>query len=239
MKFAKVTATLLASIGLLSTTKAFDFDLETSQDGVIDAKIRRMTKDGRDADQMSLFEYIRQQHRESEDDERTALKAAPTPGENVDVSMNMMWDLNHAIELKIKSSDVPLRLIPTTRMSSMVIMHEDCENCWSMHNAKWTPDWPEPVGGENVKFTPFTFSYIHMLHVYKAECEGHWWRMNACLDSEQEACATDLFFFGVHKATPRFNSLGDGYFGLSPARGIAGSTKMNALDQIHDRGMIS
>ena len=56
MKFAKVTATLLASIGLLSTAKAFDFDLETSQDGVIDAKIRRMTKDGRDADQMSLFE---------------------------------------------------------------------------------------------------------------------------------------------------------------------------------------
>ena len=78
-----------------------------------------------------------------------------------------------------------------------------------------------------------------MLHVYKAETEGHWWRMNAYLDSEQEACATDLFFFGVHKATPRFNSLGDGYFGLSPSRGIAGSTKMNALDQIHDRGMIS
>ena len=137
MKFAKVTATLLASIGLLSTGKAMDFDLDASQDGVIDAKIRRVTKDGRDADQMSFFEYIRQHHRENEGGERTALKAAPTPGENVDVSMNMMWDLNHAIELKIKSSDVPLRLIPTTRMANMVIMHEDCENCWSMHNAKW------------------------------------------------------------------------------------------------------
>ena len=47
MKFAKITATLLASIGLV---KASPFELTPGQDGVIDAKMRRVTKDGRDAD---------------------------------------------------------------------------------------------------------------------------------------------------------------------------------------------
>ena len=234
MKFAKITATLLASIGLV---KASQFELTPSEDGIIDAKMRRVTKDGRDADQVSFFEYVRQRHDEGNSEGRKALQA--THGVNVDVNMNMMWDLNHAIELKVKSSDKGLHLIPTTRMADMVVMHESCDSCWSMHNAKWTADWPEPVGGENVAFTPYTFEYIHMLHIYKAETEGHWWRMNACLNTTQEACATDLFFYAVHKAKPRFNSLGDGYFGLSPSKGIAGSPSMNALDQIYDRGMIS
>lgn len=151
--------------------------------------------------------------------------------------MDMMWDLNHAISLKLKNSE-EIHLIPTTRMADVVLMHESCVNCWSMHNVKWTPDWKYPIGGENVAFTPKKFDYIHMLHVYTVKTEGHYYRMNACLNSTSEACATDLIFFAVHKADPRFNSLGDGYFGLSPSRGIAGSDKMSALDQIHDRGMI-
>lgn len=31
----------------------------------------------------------------------------------------------------------------------------------------------------------------------------------------------------------------DGFFGLSPSRGIGNSSQMNLLEQIHDRGMIS
>ena len=78
--------------------------------------------------------------------------------------------------------------------------------------------------------------------------EGYYWRVNACLNSnkdeaqsdseptdsenqnEAEACADDLLVYAVHKADPEFNSLGDGYFGLSPSRGIAGSEKMNLLE---------
>ena len=130
MKFAKITATLLASIGL---AKASQFELTPSEDGIIDAKMRRVTKDGRDADQVSFFEYVRQRHDEGNSEGRKALQA--THGENVDVKMDMMWDLNHAIELKVKSSDIGLHLIPTTRMADMVLMHESCDSCWSMHNA--------------------------------------------------------------------------------------------------------
>jgi hypothetical protein len=54
--------------------------------------------------------------------------------------------------------------------------------------------------------------------------------MNACLDTEDEACATNLLAYAVVNAKPRFNSLGDGYLGLSPSRGIAGSESMNAFE---------
>lgn len=42
----------------------------------------------------------------------------------------------------------------------------------------------------------------------------------------------------MHKSEPQFKSLGDGFFGLSPSRGIGGSSEMNLLQQIQDRGMI-
>jgi hypothetical protein len=96
-------------------------------------------------------------------------------GENIDVNMDMMWDLNHAIVLKTKNSEADLHLIPTTRMADIVLMHESCENCWSMHGTKWMDDWRDPVGGKNVAMTPKKFDYIHMLHVYEVEAEGHYY----------------------------------------------------------------
>lgn len=205
--------------------------------------MHRLSKDGRDPDQRSFFEHTKVMRQDmlaqrKADKEGTHLLEAEH-GVNIDVNMAMMWDLNHAVVIKTNGSSDDLHLIPTTRMSEMVLMHESCTTCWSMHDASWSPDWKEPVGGKNVAMTLKKFDYIHMLHVYEVEAEGHYWRMNACLDTNTTDCATDLFFYAVSKATPRFNSLGDGYLGLSPSRGIAGSESMNALDQIHDRGMIS
>jgi len=136
--------------------------------------LHRVTKDGKSVEQMLV------------QNERNSLLEASEPehGENIDVSMDMMWDWNHAIVLKTKDNDKGLHLIPSMALSEMIIMHESCENCWSMNNAKWSPDWKEPVGGENVAFTPKKFSYVHMLHVYDCKAEGHYWRMNACLDSD-------------------------------------------------------
>lgn len=214
---------LLASLGgLLRTSNAFDFNNLDVNDGVVDLKMHRANRESQQgADLMSLIEYP--------DKDR---------GTNIDVKMDMMYDLNHYIVLKTKDNSEGLYLIPSTGLSELVIMHESCDTCMSYHNAKWAPDWQDPVGGASIPLTEKRFSYVNMLHVYDCKAKGHYWRMNACLDSKSEACATDLFFYGVHEADPAFHSLADGYFGLSPSKGIAGSKSMSAFDQIFDRGMV-
>ena len=65
---------------------------------------------------------------------------------------------------------------------------------------------------------------------------GYYWRINACLqkdtnsESDGNGCADDLLVYAVHEAEPEFKSVGDGYFGISPSRGIGGSEKMNLLE---------
>ena len=73
---------------------------------------------------------------------------------------------------------------------------------------------------------------------------GFYWRINACLNApkqeeehaegqattESDGCADDLLVYAVHEAQPEFRSVGDGYFGFSPSRGIGGSKKMNMLE---------
>ena len=93
-----------------------------------------------------------------------------------------------------------------------------------MIDAKWTADWEQPVGGNDIPLTKKEFSYIYMMHIEDVKAEGRYWRINACLDSDDVACANDLFFYAVHKAEPYFYSLNSGFLGLAPSRGIAGST---------------
>lgn len=49
MKLAQIT-TFVVMLSLLSAVKASEFDLFANDEGIIDAKMRRITKDGRDAD---------------------------------------------------------------------------------------------------------------------------------------------------------------------------------------------
>lgn len=122
-------------------------------------------------------------------------------------------------------------VVPTTGMAEMILKHETCDTCWSMLGATWKPDWDTPIGGAEVLFTKKKFEYISMYHVKDVETKGHYWRMNACLDSAvpDEACATDLIVYAVHEAKPSFHSLNAGFFGLSPSKGIGQSSEMNLI----------
>ena len=150
--------------------------------------------------------------------------------------MDFMYDLNHVISLYLDSTNEPLHLVPTTRISDMILMHDSCVQCSSVHDTQWQPDWVDPVGGKNVARTSKSFVYIYLEHQYQVSTTGYYWRINACLNPPDEqnnlsdGCAEDLLVYAVHEAEPEFKSLGDGYFGLSPSKGIGGSEKMNLLE---------
>ena len=124
-------------------------------------------------------------------------------------------------------------------MADTILMHEDCNGCWSMIKSKWTPSRDQVVGGATAPLTKKTFSYIYMMSIEDVSAQGNYYTVDACLDSDTEACANDLIVYAVHKAEPYFYSLNDGFLGLSPSRGIANSSKMNFIQQMFDRGMIA
>ena len=108
-----------------------------------------------------------------------------------------------------------------------------------MIKSKWTPSRDQVVGGATIPLTKKTFSYIYMMSIEDVSAQGHYYTVDACFDSDTEACANDLIVYAVHKAEPYFYSLNDGFLGLSPSRGIANSSKMNFIQQMFDRGMIA
>lgn len=67
-------------------------------------------------------------------------------------------------------------------MSDMVLMHEGCEKCWSMHSAKWKPDEHYPkLGGIHANTTSKHLEYFFMMHLYDVEVSGFYWTASACL----------------------------------------------------------
>ena len=76
-----------------------------------------------------------------------------------------------------------------------------------------------PLG---VVMTKKAIDFMYMMHIYDAEVEGHYWFLNACFNSTESACATNIIVYAIQKAKPFFNSLGDGYFGLAPSKAGAG-----------------
>ena len=66
--------------------------------------------------------------------------------------------------------------------------------------------------------TKKVLDFAYMMHFYDADVEGHFWMLNACLNSTKNACATNLIVYAIQRAKPWFNSLGDGYFGLAPSK---------------------
>ena len=61
--------------------------------------------------------------------------------------------------------------------------------------------------------------FMYKFHVMNANVTGHYWLLNACLASDRQACATSLIVYAIQEATPWFNSIADGYFGLAPFKG--------------------
>ena len=54
-------------------------------------------------------------------------------GENIDVQMDLLWDLNHVIDLKLTNESVDIQLIPSTDMEDLILLHNECRGCWTMH----------------------------------------------------------------------------------------------------------
>mmetsp|Transcript_1595 Transcript_1595/g.2355 ORF Transcript_1595/g.2355 Transcript_1595/m.2355 type:complete len:116 (-) Transcript_1595:1492-1839(-) len=73
--------------------------------GYVDSHIEMLRKDGRDPDVRSVFEEMRlaldeaEERGESLDDSEHPLLGARNEG--VDISLNMVWDYNHVISLKL------------------------------------------------------------------------------------------------------------------------------------------
>ena len=69
--------------------------------GIIDSKMTKMSGDGRDTNTTSVFEIMRLKLEEQElsSSEHPMLSAGH--GKDVDVQMNMVWDWNHVIALKL------------------------------------------------------------------------------------------------------------------------------------------
>jgi len=153
--------------------------------------------------------------------------------------MEMMWDWNHVMAVRLHNATKDLHLIPTTGMSDMVLMHNKCDKCWSMHGSKWEPDEHYPkLGGIHANTTKKHLEYFFMMHLYDVEVEGFYWTVHSCLRALQEACAKDLVLYAISWAKPWFHTLGDGYFGLAPGYGYESNTESNLLHQIYNHGMI-
>ena len=160
-------------------------------------------------------------------------------GENIDLTMDMLWDYNHVINLRLSNATDLIQLIPTTDMEDMMLTHNECRGCWSMHGSKWTPDVNIPLG---INMTKKAIDFMYMMHFYAAEVEGHWWMLNACFNTTTDACATNLIVYAIQKAKPWFNTLGDGYFGLAPSSAVVGDlddSSNNILEQMYFHSMIT
>ena len=115
-------------------------------------------------------------------------------GENIDVQMDLLWDWNHVINLKLSNATDSIQLIPSTDMEDMILLHNECGGCWSMTGTKWTPDMQLPIGRE---MTKKAVDFMYMMHIYDAKVEGHFWMLNACFNTTQNACATNLIVYAI------------------------------------------
>ena len=153
--------------------------------------------------------------------------------------MNMLWDYNHVINLKLGHASKPIQVIPSTMHEDMVLIHKQCRGCWSMHGSRWTPDVKSPLDDSTFKQK---MDFMYMMHLYDAELEGKYWMLNVCLDSDQPVCSTDFIAYAVEKASPWFNVLGDGYLGLAPFNSYKKpleNVHNNILEQMHHKKMIN
>ena len=154
--------------------------------------------------------------------------------------MSMVWDWHHVIKLQLPHLDKALEVIPTTRMSDLVLMHKDCERCWTVDGIHWSPQNELPISnGEGENEAPIAHNlkleYQFMEKIEDRLLGGHYWKESGvCFeghcssDSESNDDAQaqrELVVFGVEDALPeKFATLADGYLGLQTDLGYDGTT---------------
>ena len=151
--------------------------------------------------------------------------------------MSMLNDMNHVIAIRLHHATKETRLIPTTSLSDMVLMHHECQTCHSLHGSKWIPDG-KLFGSKNDSLNNKHLEYFYKRHRLDVEVKGLYFIIDACLRSSIEACAQDLVVFAIKQAKPAFSTLGDGYMGLSTGNGFDNAMESSLLYQMYDSGMI-
>jgi|Transcript_29969 hypothetical protein len=246
----KVSTALCLLFGTASVSKlgmaaeiVEQFSEKHENEGYFDALLETVNEDGRHEHVTSVFEQRRQwkEARANGDDDHPILKAAGDNNEYIDAFLDLIWDWNHIINVRLHKATKTSRLIPTTGMSDMMLMHDQCDKCWSMHGAKWAPDahLAKKHGGEGAPMVKKYIEYFYMMKLRDVEVEGFYYIVDACLRAKTEACAQDLVVFAIMTAKPWFHTLGEGYFGLAPGRGYENNQESSLLYQIYNQGMIS
>lgn len=233
----KITATLCLLFGTLSSLSYAEivdqFSDKHQNEGYFDTLLESVNEDGRHEHVTSVFEQRRQQKEAlaNGDTEHPLLRAEGANENYVDAFLDLIWDWNHIINVRLHKATKASRLIPTTGMADMLLMHHECEKCWSMHGAKWVPDGQlaKKWGGEEGAPHKKHLEYFYMMHLRDVEVEGFYYIVDACLRAKTMACAEDLVVFAIKNAKPWFHTLGEGYFGLSPGRGYKNDQESTLL----------
>jgi len=103
---------MLALLAITNTPSVHAFeakDIAHDSTGVLDAPMTMMRRDGRNHDEVSVFEEMRLRIEAKKEHPMLS-----THGTDVDVSMEMLWDWNHVIEIKMAKSNDTLQVIPDT-----------------------------------------------------------------------------------------------------------------------------
>ena len=168
--------------------------------------------------------------------------------------MSMVWDWHNVIKLQLPHLEKPLEVIPTTRVSDLVLMHKDCDHCWTMDGIHWSPQNDKPISnGEGENEVPIAhdlkLEYQFMEKIEDRMLGGHYWKESGfCFEGQ---CSSDsgeandsqakheLVVYGVQDSYPeKFATLGDGYLGLGTSNGYDGTSDTNILEQMYAQGMI-
>lgn len=120
----------IALLSLLTTANAFEIASQETGD-FFDVPLTMIREEDRHDHVQSVFEQRRVWR---EDGEHPILSE---PGKYVDAYMEMMWDYNHVMAVRLHNATDDMHLIPTTMVSEMVLMHNNCTGCWSKHGSKW------------------------------------------------------------------------------------------------------
>lgn len=124
--------------------------------------------------------------------------------------MDLLYDFNHVVNLKMASGNDTFQLIPDTGISDTLVHHKNCNMCGNSQRKKWSSLVP-PLSKQNMTHS---FDYFYLLHQWTTELTGHHYKDSICLSESTRSCTTNVQILAIENARPYFYSLADGYLGL-------------------------
>lgn len=150
--------------------------------------------------------------------------------------MDLLYDYNHVVDLIVTNATQTLKVIPNTAMDAITLVHDDCRRCYTYQGAEWYPDESLPMSDALVNKT-FDFSYN--MHLFEVETQGHFWKMNACLNATELMCGSEIEVFAIEQSSPSFFLVSDGFLGLAPGPADNATEDKSVLEQLLRHDMIA